>query len=194
MQGGLIRQTWLKGSDGRLYEISRAPGDLLYEGIYRGYEDSSPRWGQTRYFYNPLIAPQSRYESGYMVGRDAGRLVVGTASAVLEGDLLGKVFQGERQVRAAAGRGWLPAGAERSGARRRADRGQLYPALRKCQRQRCCTTLRRPCSRCAWPMAASRWRRTWTWIPRWPTNSGASSCSTANGCRVSSWGAARGRP
>lgn len=35
-----------------------------------------------------------------MVGRDAGRLVVGTASAVLEGDLLGKVFQGERQVRA----------------------------------------------------------------------------------------------
>ncbi|MGN9586446.1 filamentous hemagglutinin family protein, partial [Serratia sp. IR-2025] len=100
VQGGLIRQTWLKGSDGRLYEISRAPGDLLYEGIYRGFEDSSPRWGQTRYFYNPLIAPQSRYESGYMVGRDAGRLVVGTASAVLEGDLLGKVFQGERQVRA----------------------------------------------------------------------------------------------
>ncbi|RRY31333.1 filamentous hemagglutinin family protein [Pseudomonas aeruginosa] len=100
VQGGLIRQTWLKGSDGRLYEISRAPGDLLYEGIYRGYEDSSPRWGQTRYFYNPLIAPQSRYESGYMVGRDAGRLVVGTASAVLEGDLLGKVFQGARQVRA----------------------------------------------------------------------------------------------
>ncbi|HBP1197567.1 TPA: filamentous hemagglutinin N-terminal domain-containing protein [Pseudomonas aeruginosa] len=100
VQGGLIRQTWLKGSDGRLYEISRAPGDLLYEGIYRGYEDSSPRWGQTRYFYNPLIAPQSRYESGYMVGRDAGRLVVGTASAVLEGDLLGKVFQGERLVRA----------------------------------------------------------------------------------------------
>ena len=100
VQGGLIRQTWLKGSDGRLYEISRAPGDLLYEGIYRGYEDSSPRWGQTRYFYNPLIAPQSRYESGYMVGRDAGRLVVGTASAVLEGDLLGKVFHGERQVRA----------------------------------------------------------------------------------------------
>ncbi|HCE9374440.1 TPA: filamentous hemagglutinin family protein [Pseudomonas aeruginosa] len=100
VQGGLIRQTWLKGSDGRLYEISRAPGDLLYEGIYRGYEDSSPRWGQTRYFYNPLIAPQSRYESGYMVGRDAGRLVVGTVSAVLEGDLLGKVFQGERQVRA----------------------------------------------------------------------------------------------
>ncbi|MBG4652024.1 filamentous hemagglutinin family protein [Pseudomonas aeruginosa] len=100
VQGGLIRQTWLKGSDGRLYEISRAPGDLLYEGIYRGYEDSSPRWGQTRYFYNPLIAPQSRYESGYMVGRDAGRLVVGTASAVREGDLLGKVFPGERQVRA----------------------------------------------------------------------------------------------
>ena len=58
------------------------------------------RAGADALFYNPLIAPQSRYESGYMVGRDAGRLVVGTASAVLEGDLLGKVFQGERQVRA----------------------------------------------------------------------------------------------
>ncbi|SEK76345.1 filamentous hemagglutinin family N-terminal domain-containing protein [Pseudomonas sp. NFIX51] len=98
VQGGLVRQTWLKGPDGRLYELSRAPGDILYSGIYKGYEDSSPRWGQTDYYYSPLIAPQQRYEDGYSVGRDAGKLVVGTGSAVLEGQLLGNTYQGERQA------------------------------------------------------------------------------------------------
>ncbi|MGY1447575.1 filamentous hemagglutinin family protein [Pseudomonas chlororaphis] len=101
VQGGLVRQTWLKGADGRLYELSRAPGDILYSGIYKGYEDNSPRWGQTDYYYSPLIAPQQRYEDGYSVGRDAGKLVVGTGSAVLEGQLLGATYQGERQTQAA---------------------------------------------------------------------------------------------
>ncbi|WDG78479.1 filamentous hemagglutinin family protein [Pseudomonas chlororaphis] len=101
VQGGLVRQTWLKGPQGRLYELSRAPGDILYSGIYKGYEDNSPRWGQTDYYYSPLIAPQQRYEDGYSVGRDAGKLVVGTGSAVLEGQLLGNTYQGERQAQAA---------------------------------------------------------------------------------------------
>ncbi|OLF54046.1 filamentous hemagglutinin family protein [Pseudomonas chlororaphis] len=101
VQGGLVRQTWLKGPDGRLYELSRAPGDILYSGIYKGYEDNSQRWGQTDYYYNPLIAPQQRYEEGYSVGRDAGSLVIGTGSAVLEGQLLGTTFQGDRQTQAA---------------------------------------------------------------------------------------------
>lgn len=85
VQDGYIQQTWLKGVDGRLYELSRAPGDLLYTGIYKGYVDSSPRWGRTDYYYNPLIAQQQRYEAGYTVGRDAGKLVIGTGNAVLEG-------------------------------------------------------------------------------------------------------------
>lgn len=101
VQSGTIKQTWLKGADGRLYELSSAPGDLLYNGVYRGYEDSSERWGQTDYYYNPLLAPRERHELGYTVGRDAGRLVVGTANAVLEGQLVGDTYQGERQTQAA---------------------------------------------------------------------------------------------
>lgn len=101
VQAGYIEQTWLKGPDGRLYEVSRAPGDILYSGFYKGFEDTSKRWGQTEYYYNPMIATQRRYESGYTVGRDAGKLVVGTASAVLEGQLISDVFQGERQTQAA---------------------------------------------------------------------------------------------
>ena len=98
VQSGYVRQSWLKGPNGRLYELSRAPGDILYSGLYNGYEDHSKRWGQTNYFYSPLIAPKQRYEDGYTVGRDAGKLVIATTSAVLEGQIVGEVFKGERQT------------------------------------------------------------------------------------------------
>ncbi|WP_238889764.1 filamentous hemagglutinin family protein [Achromobacter insuavis] len=99
---GYIKQSWVRGDDGRLYEVSRAPGDLLYKGLYRGFEDTHARWGQnaTRYFYNALLAPRERYEDGYTAGRDAGRLVIGTGAAVVEGSIVGEAFQGERQTRA----------------------------------------------------------------------------------------------
>ncbi|MBV4476864.1 filamentous hemagglutinin family protein [Pseudomonas botevensis] len=99
VQSGEIRQSWLRGADGRLYEVSKAPGDILYSGLYKGYEDTSQRWGQTEYYYSPLIAPTKRQEAGYTVGRDAGQLVIATGNAVLDGQLLGEVYQGERQTR-----------------------------------------------------------------------------------------------
>ncbi|CAD5201817.1 filamentous haemagglutinin family protein [Pseudomonas sp. FEN] len=101
VQSGYIKQTWLTGSDGRLYELSSAPGDLLYTGVYKGYADASQRWGQTDYYYNPLIAPRQRYELGYTVGRDAGNLVISTNSAVLEGQVIGDVYHGPQQNQAA---------------------------------------------------------------------------------------------
>ncbi|EHP41946.1 filamentous hemagglutinin outer membrane protein [Cupriavidus basilensis OR16] len=99
VQSGSIRQTWLKGADGRLYNLATAPADNLYTGLYRGFEDTHARWGKntTEYYYSPLIAPGSRLENGYTVGRDAGRLVVATQSAVLEGNIDTTVFQGDRQ-------------------------------------------------------------------------------------------------
>ncbi|MFD4837394.1 filamentous hemagglutinin family protein [Achromobacter sp. NPDC058515] len=102
VQSGTLQQTWLRGQDGRLYTADRAPADLLYTGVYRGYEQRSERWGEkaTRRFYNELLAPRTRYEDGYTVGRDAGALVISTRSAVLEGDLIGDTYQGVRQDRA----------------------------------------------------------------------------------------------
>ncbi|QNK66579.1 filamentous haemagglutinin family protein [Variovorax sp. PAMC26660] len=99
---GTINQSWLKGADGRLYEVSKAPGDLKYTGVYKGFEDEHVRWGKnaTGFFYNPLIGPQKRLENGYTVGRDAGMLIVGTKGAVLEGDIVGETFQGDRQTQA----------------------------------------------------------------------------------------------
>lgn len=101
VQAGTLKQTWLKGADGRLYELSSAPGDILYTGLYKGYEDHSQRWGQTDYYYNPLIASNERKEGGYTVGRDAGTLVIGTRNAVLEGTLASDTYQGERQTQGA---------------------------------------------------------------------------------------------
>ena len=101
VQSGYVNLSWLRGTDNRLYEVSRAPGDLLYQGMYLGYEDTHERWGHTTYYRSPLIAPERRYEQGYTVGRDAGTLVVDVAHAVLEGELVGDTYQGPRQDQAA---------------------------------------------------------------------------------------------
>ncbi|WP_339649765.1 filamentous haemagglutinin family protein [Halopseudomonas pelagia] len=101
VQTGEIQLSWLRGADGQLYEVSSAPGDLLYTGIYQGYELNSERWGQKQSWWNPLITPKSRLENGYTVGRDAGTLVIGTSNAVLEGDIVGDTYKGDRQNQAA---------------------------------------------------------------------------------------------
>jgi filamentous hemagglutinin family protein len=100
VQTGQIWQTWLKGADGQLYNASSAPGDLLYTGLYRGFESVHKRWGNsaTEAFRNPLIAPEKRVENGYTVGRDGGRLVVATTQAELQGDIETATYQGERQL------------------------------------------------------------------------------------------------
>ncbi|QOF76402.1 filamentous haemagglutinin family protein [Variovorax sp. 38R] len=102
VQTGVIYQTWLKGSDGRLYSLDKAPSDLLFDGVYKGFEAEHVRWGKanTDYFYNPLIGPQRKLENGYTVGRDAGRLVVSAPTAVLEGEIVAEVFNGAQQTRA----------------------------------------------------------------------------------------------
>ncbi|MFS2054877.1 hypothetical protein ACEN8K_39440, partial [Variovorax sp. CT11-76] len=99
---GYLNQSWLKGGDGRLYRLDRAPADMVFEGVYRGFEDAHARWGKntTGYFYNPLIGPQRQLENGYTIGRDAGRLVVSAPTAVLEGDIEATVFRGPRQTQA----------------------------------------------------------------------------------------------
>ncbi|WP_175626465.1 MULTISPECIES: filamentous haemagglutinin family protein [Oxalobacteraceae] len=101
VQTGMVNQTWLKGSDGKLYRIGEAPAGVTYTGVYKGYEDTSERWGAkaTKYYYNPLIAARQRIENGYTVGRDAGNLVINAPTAVLEGEIVAKVYQGEQQTR-----------------------------------------------------------------------------------------------
>ncbi|AFT71426.1 Filamentous hemagglutinin-like protein [Alloalcanivorax dieselolei B5] len=100
VQTGYVAKTWLKGADGKLYDASNAPASMLYTGLYQGYERVSERWGQTDAWRSPLIAPPRQLENGYTVGRDAGTLIINAPTAVLEGDIVAEVFQGERQNQA----------------------------------------------------------------------------------------------
>ncbi|MGJ7545856.1 filamentous haemagglutinin family protein [Variovorax sp. LT1R16] len=99
VQTGFINQTWLKGRDGRLYSLDKAPADMVFNGVYKGFESDHERWKVTEFFYSPLIGPQRRLENGYTVGRDAGTLIVSAPTAVLEGDIVADVFNGTRQSR-----------------------------------------------------------------------------------------------
>lgn len=101
VQTGYAYQTWLRGADGRLYNLNDASANMVFDGVYKGFEDTHERWGDTvtGFYYNPLIAPQKRLENGYTVGRDAGRLTVSAPTAVLEGDIVADVFNGEQQGR-----------------------------------------------------------------------------------------------
>lgn len=95
---GYVNTSWLKGADGRIYRASDAPADVLYSGVYAGYEAHYARWDVTETFVNPLIASQRRLENGYTVGRDAGELVVWAPNAALAGDIDATVFNGVRQT------------------------------------------------------------------------------------------------
>ncbi|HEY4317902.1 MAG TPA: filamentous hemagglutinin family protein, partial [Herbaspirillum sp.] len=101
---GYMKTTWLKGPNGQLYNASTAPADLMYSGVYKGFDVTHGRWGDTATvsFYNPLIAPQQVLRNGYTVGRDAGQLIVSTPTGVLEGDLVAAVYNGPQQSGARA--------------------------------------------------------------------------------------------
>lgn len=100
---GFINQTWLKGSDGRLYSLDKAPADMTFGGLYKGYEANYARWKVTETFVNPLIGPGKRLENGYTVGRDAGTLIVSAPTAILEGEIDASVYNGPSQSQARAG-------------------------------------------------------------------------------------------
>lgn len=46
VESGYVRQTWLMGADGNVYNAASAPGYLRYTGVYRGYQRHSARWGR----------------------------------------------------------------------------------------------------------------------------------------------------
>ncbi|VVE75265.1 filamentous hemagglutinin-like protein [Pandoraea anapnoica] len=104
VQTGYLNQSWLKGVDGQLYNVNTAPSNVLYTGVYNGFEVDHPRWGKstTEAYASPLIAPTKVLQNGYSVGRDAGRLNISAPTAVLEGDVIANVYTGpvQTQVRA----------------------------------------------------------------------------------------------
>ncbi len=102
--GGYIRSTNLIGADGRRYSIDDAPGDLDYANFAGGFRRTHNIQGQedkrlveiwTSVFDRGRTS--LRWEDGYTVGRDAGRLNLATPTAIMEADIIADTIQGARQ-------------------------------------------------------------------------------------------------
>ncbi len=89
--------SYLIGSDGRIYTTNNAPADLTYR-IYNGFTVDHPHWNVTDTYANPLRATQV-FEQGYIVGRDAGSLILSTPTSVFDGDIEAGVIEASSRPR-----------------------------------------------------------------------------------------------
>ncbi|SEH32920.1 filamentous haemagglutinin family protein [Magnetospirillum fulvum] len=101
---GTINVTNLLGADGKRYDVGSAPADTLYLSVgATAYTLLHKRWGVTETFTRSLgrgawLATTVRNEVGYTVGRDAGKLILSTPTAVFEGTIEAGIVAGSRQT------------------------------------------------------------------------------------------------
>jgi filamentous hemagglutinin family protein len=106
--GGNIYSSKLIGADGRIYSFDTAPADMKFLGLAGGFSRSHMIQGKvvpelTEYWVSILDRnSSSRYESGYTIGRDAGRLNLSTPTSLFAAEIIATVVTGERQNSARA--------------------------------------------------------------------------------------------
>ena len=87
---------------GHLMDISQATPDRVYSGIYSGggTVEKSTKWGVTKTFGDSPLDPTAKhYEGSYLSGAAGGSITIEAPSIALNGDALGTVVNGPRQVR-----------------------------------------------------------------------------------------------
>ncbi len=104
-QGGYVSQTYLLGSDGRIYNVNNAPTNLTYLAVANGFVVTHSQGGKvdpklTQVYLSPFGHQSVQWQDGYTVGRDAGSLILSTPTAIFEGSIVAAVIDGERQVNA----------------------------------------------------------------------------------------------
>ena len=114
-QGGFLPQTFVLGSDGRIYNVNDAPSNLTYTAVVTGFVVQHRQGGRldpklTEIYASPLGFGGSIWQDGYTIGRDAGQLVLSTPTAMFEGQIIADVIRTQRQV------GARPAGVSPSSA------------------------------------------------------------------------------
>lgn len=94
--GGQINTTRLM-SQGVVYDIGDADPLMTYDGIYGEYSKTDPKWGETTTWTLDGPFSVSRYEQGYVEGRNAGSLQINSSNVLLKGDLFGQTTIGRTQ-------------------------------------------------------------------------------------------------
>ncbi len=102
---GWIRSTNLIGSDGRRYSVDNAPGNMSFVGFAGGFRRTHNIQGQedkrlTEVWTTVFDRGRTslRWEEGYTVGRDAGRVILSAPTAIFEADILADIVSGKGQT------------------------------------------------------------------------------------------------
>jgi len=102
---GWIRSTNLVGSDGRRYSVDNAPADLEFVRFAGGFMRTHNIQGKqddrlTEVWTTVFDRGRTslRWEDGYTVGRDAGRLNLSAPTTIFEADIVADTINGQRQT------------------------------------------------------------------------------------------------
>jgi filamentous hemagglutinin family protein len=99
-QGGYLPQSYLLGSDGRIYNVNTAPANLTYRAVADGFVVNHARANVVDVYASPFGRKSVQWEDGYSVGRDAGKLILSTPTSIFEGHIVADVITGGRQINA----------------------------------------------------------------------------------------------
>ncbi len=100
-QGGYLAQSTVMGSDGRYYSVNTAPSYLTYVAAVDGFVVNHERAGVVEVYTHDLGGNKNvRWEDGYTIGRDAGKLILSTPTSIFEGSVVADVITGTRQTSA----------------------------------------------------------------------------------------------
>ena len=99
---GYIQSTRMLGSDGKLYDLGKAPAGVKMLAVGNAFVVNHDRWGEVfqEVYAQPLFssARSVRWEAGYTVGRDAGVLSLSAPTVLFDGQIVADVVVGERQT------------------------------------------------------------------------------------------------
>ncbi|MET0444681.1 MAG: filamentous hemagglutinin N-terminal domain-containing protein, partial [Pseudorhodoplanes sp.] len=102
---GWIYSTNLIGSDGRRYSVDNAPADLRFRGFAGGFVRTHNIQGEESENLTEVWTTlfdrgrtSKRWEEGYTVGRDAGRLILSAPTASFQASIVADTVTGERQT------------------------------------------------------------------------------------------------
>ena len=99
---GYIQSTRMLGSDGKLYDLGKAPAGVKMLAVGNAFIVNHDRWGEAfqEVYAQPLFSSSRsvRWEAGYTVGRDAGVLSLSAPTVLFDGQIVADVVVGERQT------------------------------------------------------------------------------------------------